>query len=158
MKRGKMVRNGPAMILNDRGMPWTVGLSLGWTVVLALFSGGAVFLALGLYLANWVRTKQGRSAAFWCYIVITTLVVLMLVPKTVAPSYLSSLFTSICVLWVLAALVLRAEIISLYRRSHGLKLAISPLLTILFSSVYLNYCVPDLPVNPSDAIVPARTA
>ena len=43
-------------------------------------------------------------------------------------------------------LVLRAEIISLYRRS-GVTLKINPLLTIIFSSVYLNYSVPDLPVS-----------
>ena len=39
------------MIFDDRGMPWTIRLSLGWTIVLALCCAGALFLPLGIYLA-----------------------------------------------------------------------------------------------------------
>jgi len=62
------------------------------------------------------------------------------------------------VLLVAAPLVLRAEIISLYRRSWDIKLPINPLLTILFSSVYLNYSIPDLPVSPAATITATKTA
>jgi len=142
------------MIFNPRGLPWTVGLSFGWTVVLALFSGGALFLALGLYLAYWVRTRRGRSAAFWCYVTTTVLVILMLVPKTFPVPYMEAIETGGLVLLVATPLVLRAEIISLYRRSHGVSLKINPLLTVLFSSVYLNRHILDLPITPSATITP----
>jgi uncharacterized membrane protein len=142
------------MIFNSRGLPWTVELSLGWTTVLALFSGGTVFLALGLYLAYWVRTRRGGSAAFWCYLVIVVFVILMLAPRMLSAPYTSAIGTGIGVLWVVAALVLRAELISLYRRSWSLELPINLLLTIVFSSVYVNYCVPDLPVAPSATRTP----
>jgi hypothetical protein len=52
------------------------------------------------------------------------------------------------VLLFAAPLALRAEIISLYQHSHGINLTINPFLTILFSSVYLNYRVLDLPIAP----------
>jgi hypothetical protein len=136
------------VIFNSRGLPWTVGLSLGWTIILAVFSGGAAFVALGLYLAYWVHTRRHGSAAFWCYLIIAGLVTLMFFPNKLSPSYVGAIGTCICVLWVLAALVLRAEIISLYRRSWDIKLPINLLLTILFSSVYLNYSIPDLPAAP----------
>jgi hypothetical protein len=58
------------------------------------------------------------------------------------------------VLLLAAPHVLRAEIISLYRRSWQINLPISHFLTFLFSSVYLNYSIPDLPVAPFDAINP----
>ena len=39
------------MIFDDRGLPWTIRLSLGWTIILALSSAGILFLPLGIYLA-----------------------------------------------------------------------------------------------------------
>lgn len=142
------------MIFNSRGLPWTVELSLGWTIVLASFSGGIVLLVLGLYLAYWVRTRRGGSAAFWCYLACIASLILMLAPRMFSASFTDAIGTGICVLWVAAALVLRAELISLYRRSWGLAIPINPLLTILFSSVYLSYCLPDLPFAASATIAP----
>jgi hypothetical protein len=74
------------MIFNPRGLPWTVGQSFEWTVVLALFSGGVLFLALGLYLAYWVRTRRGRSAAFWCYLILIVTSILDVCSKDVSSS------------------------------------------------------------------------
>jgi len=56
------------MLFDDRDMPWTIRLSVGWTVMLALFLVGTAFLPLGLYLSYWVRTRSRQSASFWCYI------------------------------------------------------------------------------------------
>ena len=107
---------------------------------------GALFVPLGLYLACWVRAKGGRSAAFWCYLIVITIAVLaLMVPRALAP-YVYPVAVGGLVLMLVTPLVLRAEIISLYRRS-GVTLKINPLLTIIFSSVYLNYSVPDLPVS-----------
>jgi hypothetical protein len=61
------------------------------------------------------------------------------------------------VLFVVASYILRAEIIALYLRSWGIRLPINRLLTFFFSSVYLNYSVPDLPVSPSSAAVPKQS-
>jgi hypothetical protein len=61
------------------------------------------------------------------------------------------------VLFLLATHVLRAEIISLYRRAWHVDLPISQVMTFFFASVYLNYSIPDLPVAPSDTIAPHGT-
>jgi len=144
------------MIFDDRGMPWTIRLSLGWTIILALFSGGILLVLLGLYLAYWVRTRQGRSRAFWCYLIVAMILILVsLVPETFArwmfPAAAGGLF-----LLLMSPFVLRSEIISLYRRSWGIDLPINRFLTFCFSSVCLNYSVPDLPVAPSNEAVPKQ--
>lgn len=142
------------MIFNRRGLPWTVGLSLGWTVVLALFTGGVLVLVLGLYLAYWVRTRQGNSAAFWCWLLLIAAVTASLFSDKHPGLYADVIGAAGSILWLAAPLVLRAEIISLYRRHHGLELPIKPLLTILFSSVYLNYHLLDLPIPSPTTITP----
>jgi hypothetical protein len=141
---------------------WTIRLSLGWTIILALFSADILFVPLEVYLAYWVRTRQGRSAAFWCYLSLLAILILAsFLPDTFARTspVVGVLVYSIGVgglVLLLAALVLRAEIKSLYKRSWGISLPINPLLTVLFASVYLNYSIPDLPVASSSETVPTR--
>jgi hypothetical protein len=142
------------MIFDDRDLPWTIRLSLGWTIILALFSGGIVLLVLGLYLAYWTRTRRGHSAAFSCYLTVIVISILVLVPGMFSGRYVVAVAGVGFVLFLVAPHVLRAEIISLYRRSWGISLPINPFLTFFFSSVYLNYSIPDLPVAPSDTIIP----
>lgn len=90
------------MILDDRGLPWTIRLSLGWTIVLALFSAGFLYLPLGIYLAYWVRTRQGRSAVFWCYLVVAMIEILaLLAPKTLLYIWTQSRqVVSFCLWWL----------------------------------------------------------
>jgi hypothetical protein len=148
------------LIFNDRGLPWTVPLGLGWTIVLTVVAfsvGGILFVPLGLYLAYWVRTRRGRSVAFWCYLIVIAIALLVSsVPMTLA-RYLFPIGVVGIVLLVAAPLVLRAEIRSIYRRSWEMDLPINPLLTVLFSSVYLNYSVPDLPVPPAATAAPQES-
>jgi hypothetical protein len=141
------------VIFDDRGMPWTIRLSLGWTIILALFSGGVVIIPLGLYLAYWVRTRQGRSAAFWCYTVVIVISILLLI-QGLSSQFVVGVAVVGVVLLLAAPHILRAEIISLYRRSWQINLPISHFLTFFFSSVYLNYSIPDLPVASSNTISP----
>jgi hypothetical protein len=144
------------MIFDDRGLPWTIRLSLGWTIIIVLFSGGLLCFPLGIYLAYWVRTRQGHSAAIWSYLVLTAILTLSLLVPDELPRSMSPVATAILTvvglggfaLLVAVPLLLRAEIKSIYRRSWGVELPINRLLTILFSSMYLNYSVPDLPVAP----------
>jgi hypothetical protein len=149
------------MIFDDRGLPWTIRISLGWTIVLALCCAGILVLPLGLYLAYWVRTREGRSRAFWCYLIAAMILILVyLVPDTFA-QHLPPVATGVLVLiaagglllLLAASFVLRAEIITLYRRAWGIDLPINRFLTFFFSSVYLNYSVPDLPVAASNEAV-----
>jgi hypothetical protein len=145
---------GVSMIFDNRGLPWTIRLSLGWTIALALFSAGFLAVPLGLYLAYWVRTRQGGSAAFWCYLIVGVISIFaFLVPKRF-DLYVDPIASVGLILFVIASFVLRAEIISLYRRSWGMSLPINRFLTFCFSSVYLNYSVPDLPVTPSITPIP----
>ena len=130
---------------------------------LALCCAGALSLPLGIYLAYWVRTKQGRSTAFWCYMILTaTLILVLLLPLNVfdrspaAAAVLTAIAVGVFALLFTAPLVLRSELRSLYQRTWGITLPISILLTILFSSLYLNYSVPDLPVATSSEAVPKR--
>ncbi len=104
------------MVLNRRDLPWTVSLSLPWTVVLAVVafcSGGILFLVLGLYLAYWVRTRRGRSVAFVCYLLVVGIsILLLLFTKIIPASYGDVIGIAGCVLWLIAVLALRAEIIT----------------------------------------------
>jgi hypothetical protein len=149
----KEKREGSVSILKQ-----SVTLS-GWavvSVVLAFSTSGVLFVPLGLYLAYWVRTRRGRSSAFWCYVIVIAISALALLVQRTLVLYRYPVGTSFFVLigaaWLIslvaAPLLLRAELISLYRRSQGIDLKINPFLTILFSSVYLNYHVLDIPVAP----------
>ena len=144
------------MLFDERGMPWTIRLSLGWMIVLSFFSGGAVILLLGLYLAYWVKTRQGGSAAFWLHTGSAVLSIVALI-RGLSPRFAESMALASLVLFLLATHVLRAEIISLYRRAWHVDLPISQVMTFFFASVYLNYSIPDLPVAPSDTIAPHGT-
>jgi hypothetical protein len=151
------------MIFDERGMPWTIRLSLGWTIILALFSVGILFLPLGIYLAYWVRTRRGSSVAFWCYLILTIILILGLFlpdtfarPSPVVIALVYSIGVGGLVLLLAAPLVLRSEIKSLYKRSWGISLPINPVWTVLFASVYLNYSIPDLPVAPSNEVLPKQ--
>jgi len=135
------------MIFNSRGLPWTVGLSLAWTIGLALFSCGLCWFALGLYLAFWVRIMNGRSVALWCYL-IAAFALSSSISGGFRTSYNDALAIIGCGLLLIASLVLRKEIVSLYRDRHGVHLEVNVLLTILFSSVYLNHCLLDIPFVP----------
>jgi hypothetical protein len=142
---------GVDVMFDERGLPWTIRLSLGWTIILALFSAGVVLLPLGLYLAYWVRSRQGGSAAFWCYTAVIVFSIMLLI-RGLSPQFVGAIAMAGLVLFLVAPHVLRAEIISLYQRSWNINLPISHVLTFLFASVYLNYSIPDLPVPPSDTI------
>jgi hypothetical protein len=141
------------MIFDERGLPWTIQLSLGWTIILAVTSAGLLFIPLALYLSFWVRTRQGGSAAFWCYIAVIGISILLLI-RGLSPQFVDAMAGADFVLFLVATHVLRAEIISLYRRSWNIDLPISHFLTFFFSSVYLNYSIPDLPIAQSDTITP----
>ncbi len=145
------------MIFNRRGLPWTVPLSLAWAIVLLVVffsTRGVLFVPLGLYLAYWVRAKVGRSAAFYCYLTVIAIAVLALVTPRPLALYMYPVAIGGLILMLATPLVLRAEIISLYRRS-GVELKINLLLTIFFSSVYLNYSLPDLPVGIDNQYPPS---
>jgi len=151
------IRGASDMIFDDRGLPWTIRLSLGWTIILALFSAGILFVPLGLYLAYWVRRRLGRSVAFWCYLIVAVIsIVVLLVPERF-DLYVDPIASVGFILFVVASFVLRAEIISLYQRSWGINLPINGFLTFYFSSVYLNYSVPNLPVIPSTTFIPRQS-
>jgi len=79
---------------------------------------------------------------------------LTLVPKTLSGIYTDVVGMAGFILLVITPLVLRAEIRSLYQRSHGVNLPINPLLTILFSSAYLNWHLLDLPIPAAPAETP----
>jgi NhaP-type Na+/H+ or K+/H+ antiporter len=152
------------LIFDERDLPWTIRLGLGWTIILALTSVGLLFMPLGIYLGYWVRTRRGHSAALWCYLIFTVICILSLLVPNELPRNIPPLATAILTvvatvigvgglaLLVAAPLVLRGEIRSIYRRSWGMELPINRLLTVLFSSLYLNYSLPDLPVPPFASI------
>ena len=141
-------------LFDDRGLPWTIRLSLGWTILLALFSAGVVSIPLGLYLAYWMRTRNGHSLGFWGYLFVIVISILLLVPGMSSARHVDDVAAVGFVVLLVAPHILRAEIISLYRRTWQINLPINPFLTFFFSSLYLNYSIPDLPVAPADTISP----
>jgi hypothetical protein len=104
-----------------------------------------------------VRTRQGRSIAFWCYIVIGVISILVWVVPKKFDLYVVPIASVAFILFLAAPFVLRAEIISLYQRCWGISLPINRFLTFFFSSVYLNYSVPDLPVIPTTTLAPRKS-
>ena len=133
------------MLFDDEDLPWTVRLSLGWTLLLSLFSFGLLFLALGLYLSYWIRSRFGRGHAFWSYCAVSVIALILLVlplaPLRIGNLFIEAIATFGSVLWVVSALVLRSEILSIYKDDIGVAVTINVWLTIFFTSIYLNYCL-----------------
>src|SRR5271155_2611603 len=118
------------MVFDDRGMPWTIRIGLVWTIILALCCAGTLFILLGLYLAYWVRTRQGHSAALWCYLILAAISILGMVTPTAVLRHISPatsivldvVWAAVLVLLVAAPLVLRGENKSIYRSAWGVEL------------------------------------
>jgi hypothetical protein len=135
--------------LEDKdGRPWTAHLGLGWIVlILALSSGTAAFL-LGIYLALWIQRRRRSGLALYCYGLIAALSLTTFLPLRLVHLHWDILGTLLSVLWLVAVYLLRHEIRQ-DARSNGYEIEIGPILTFLFSVVYINYCLNPLTFDHS---------
>jgi hypothetical protein len=124
---------------NRDGLPWTASLGRGWLTFIVVLTGGVAMVALGIYLALWIRSK-GRSAlpAYGLFLFAAA----CLVPESVAlPAWLETVGGwSVGIVWFASIFALRHEIKE-YFRERGFNQRISPFFTVLLSSTYLNYCL-----------------
>jgi hypothetical protein len=133
--------------LEDKdGFPWTASTGLGWIVLIVAFTSGAAALALGLYLALWIWSK-GRSAFPLCgFAFVTISFPLCFVLHATAADILA---TVAAVLWLVSTFALRREIMDYFRESEGWNITIGPFFTLLWSVVYINYCINPLTFDHS---------
>jgi hypothetical protein len=118
--------------------------SSAWTVTLIAFcSGGLAPLLLALYLGVWLYRLSGQKLSFILYGLITIFTILALVPfpRVHHYTYSDNAGTTIALLWVVSGFVLRAELLSYYKRTFGMHIELSWWKTLLFSTSYLNWCL-----------------
>jgi hypothetical protein len=124
--------------------PLTAGSS-GWQdlAFFTVISGGAFAVVVGLYLAWWLFSLSGKRASLILYGLIAALTVLAFAPWKHLGFHLDGDdFTGAAtLLWLLAGFILRAELLSYYKHAFGMQLELSWWKTLLFSTVYLNYCL-----------------
>ncbi len=108
-----------------------------------MISGGAFAVVVGLYLAWWLFSLSGKRASLILYGLIAALTVLAFAPWKHLGFHLDGDdFTGAAtLLWLLAGFILRAELLSYYKHAFGMQLELSWWKTLLFSTVYLNYCL-----------------
>jgi hypothetical protein len=130
------------MTFEDKdGFPWTASVGLGWIVLILALTSGTAALFLGIYLSLWIRLKGRSVLPLYCYILVAAFGVVLLLPfRIVHPLVWDSIDTLVGVLWLVAAFFLRREI-QLDARSRGYEIELGVIMTLLFSVVYLNYCL-----------------
>ncbi|MES2392363.1 MAG: hypothetical protein V4555_12030 [Acidobacteriota bacterium] len=139
------------MNLEDKdGRPWTASTGLGWIVVILVCTCGLAWIALSLYLAAWIRSKGRSLFPLIGYSVWLSLLLAMsffppgwTAERTVVLGCILNFVAWAC--WIAANLSLRRQIISHYREREGWNIEIGLWFTLLFSTVYINYCL-----NPFD--------
>jgi hypothetical protein len=136
--------------LEDKdGFPWTASTGIGWIILIVVFTSGTAALALGLYLALWIRSK-GRSALplyGYAFVLISIPLCFALEHVALSATALDVISTAVAIVWLISAFALRHEIIGHYKKSEGWDIAIGPFFTLLFSVAYINYCLNPLTVD-----------
>jgi hypothetical protein len=134
---------------NDEGLPWTAATGIGWIILFAALTFGTAFFLLSLYLAVWIRSK-GKSSLPLIGFILSVGLCLPDVPwlylhinQTVADVSID-LATSF---WIGSTFFLRHEIINHYRESEGWNISIGPWCTLLFSTLYINYCLNPITIS-----------
>jgi len=135
---------------NEDGLPWTASIGRGWLTVLVVLTGGIALLALGIYLALWVRNKGRSSLPLYGWFLFTAS---CLVPESVTlPAWLDTIGGwSVGIVWFASIFALRHEIKE-YFRERGFNQKISPFFTVLLSSAYLNYCLNPVTIFDDEVI------
>lgn len=133
--------------MERKGVPEVSRITWFWALVITFFTSGAFALALGIYLSFWVRARRKTGFALYGYLILSTSLVLGLLPPSSFPPSVRwetfSTFASvaICSFWVASGFLLRRELMLYYESAEGGSLEISAVWTGIFSVYYLNYCL-----------------
>ena len=126
-------------MFDDGHVPFISRVHWSWAYILSASTGGAFLLLLGLYLAWWSRKRRGRGVAVYLYAleVVTLCLVYVAAHTRVPANVLEGVITIVILAWIATSFVLRSEL----RLFYGKQFEINPLLTAMFSVLYLNYCL-----------------
>ena len=128
---------------DDYGRPWTATVSLGWLTLMAVLTCGIAAPILGIYLSLWIRRK-GRSVWPLVYFSLPFACFMGSYPlgKLLPHSFLlGNLDDFVGLFWVAGAFALRHEIQRYYKEHEGWNIEIRPFFTLIFSVLYINYCL-----------------
>jgi len=124
---------------NSDGLPWTASIGRGWLFLIVLLTAGLAQIALGIYLALWIRSK-GRSALPLLGFVAVPAAGLL--PEgNPGSTYVTIGALSLWVILLASIFGLRHEIRRYFREAKGIDQRISPVFTFLLGPAYLNYCL-----------------
>lgn len=127
-------------VFDSYGIPWTAGLSLGWSIIVAVLSGFLLGPALGLYLGIWLVARRRAPATLLVYLALLGSISAWYIPGV--PHGLRMIIAcavTAVVLWFIGAFTLRHQVMRLYWEVDQTDLSLSYLHTALFGAWYVNY-------------------
>ena len=126
-------------MFDNEHVPFISRIHWSWAWVLSVATGGVFPLLLGLYFAWWVRRRLGRGIAVFIYSIEIVALCLLYVGAHLGlrANFVEDAASIVFVAWIATALVLRSEL----RQLYGKQFEMNPFLTILFTVLYLNYCL-----------------
>jgi hypothetical protein len=148
----------PLSLEDGDGRPWTASAPLGWIVLITALSFGAGAVVLGLYLSLWIRSKGRSSLPLYGYLSVAGAMLagnvidrLGLATRLFDQfSMLASLLLSI--IWIACTYYLRNQIQRYYRENEGWEIEIGPFFTLLFSTIYINYCLGPVTLSEKEPV------
>jgi len=130
------------------GRPWTASAHWGWYVLLTVGTGGLAAFALGLYLSIWIYRKGRSIFPTLCYGFLTLTTLTAYLPwkgHTPTPAWTETIGQGLSYAAGIALLagpfLLRHEIQNYFKQVEGWDIEIGPFFTLIFSSIYINYCL-----------------
>lgn len=132
------------MSLEDKeGLPWTASTGLGWIVLIVAITSGTALFALVLYLALWIRSKGRSALPLYGFVFVLLSIAPYLALERFAPNSIATAATLAVayIVWLISVFALRHQIIRHFKASEGWNITIGPIFTLLFSVIYINYCL-----------------
>ena len=148
----------PFSLEDKDGRPWTASAPLGWIVLITALSFGAGALILGLYLSLWIWSKGRSGLPLYGYLLLAGS---MLLGEALdhlglgARSFdqLSTLASIlVLIIWIASTYYLRNQIQRYYREKEGWEIEIGPFFTLLFSTIYINYCIGPVTLSEKEPV------
>jgi hypothetical protein len=128
--------------LEDKeGFPWTASTGLGWIVLVVTLTSGAALLALGLYLALWIRSKGRSALPLYGFTFVLASIPVYFVLEHFSPNATDATATAVTIVWLISTFALRHQIVCYFKESEGWNISIGVFFTFCFSVIYINYCL-----------------
>ncbi len=130
-------------VLEDKyGVPWTAHARPAWMAVFVVLTLGLGPILLAMYLGVWLGLRRRAWLPLLCFVTFSLIGGLsyLVFEHAILSGIMDALILLSPFLWIGGIFLLRDEI-QKDARQHGFERARSTLLTFVFSSLYLNYCL-----------------